>query len=104
MTLAPSLGCEERPGSLPRKMPAGESLGGRIGRRIQVGTIEAQRVDAAMNMYGKPYSTAGTIHSLLKQSHEHISNLVVEEWTQKHRDRGIIGREKRLARQILDDL
>ncbi len=104
MTLAPSLGFEERPGSLHRKMPAGESLGGRIGRRIQVGTIEAQRVDAAMNMYGKPYSTAGTIHSLLKQSHEHISNLVVEEWTQRHRDRGIIGREKRLARQILGDL
>ncbi len=104
MTLAPCLGFEERQGSLPRKMPAGESLGGRIGRRIQVGTIEAQRVDAAMNMYGKPYRTAGTSHSLLKQSQGHISNLVVEEWTQRHRDQGIIGREKRLARKILDDL
>ncbi len=40
-----------------------------------MGNIEDRPVDVAINMYGKPYNTAVTIHSLLKQSHEHIDKI-----------------------------
>ncbi len=40
-----------------------------------MGQIENKPVDVAINMYGKPYNTAVTIHSLLKESHEHIDKI-----------------------------
>ncbi len=64
-----------------------------------MGRWEDNRVDVAINMYGKPYNTAVTVYSLLEQSHKHIDRIYLNiERVQPHE------RDAELVLQLLDKI